>query len=706
MNISTIQKRRFLENIYKLYYSNGAKPTEQQILNAFSDYFSVNKAGFPLDIDYAALNGTSKTNVDILNELMINGLFNLDVLYDAILENNDELFTVATTLNKKIENLKTKRKLLESKVDNLLFVNNNTDGYFYSYTENFSSADKIDIPLTTGYVDTSNGSAVISSENSERYSAFALDNVSGIRPKISLYENGTMLSDNIDIETFNNVFDGLNDTYWLYEHRAQSPIPVSIVMNIPINRNIILSKIEGYVLTSSPVLTQLKVNYSDGSPQEVFTKNSNLDYDVFSFSIKPKNYSSVELTLFKNEPDYIDKESSSPYVYRMGLRDLIIGSVTRSKNGTIVSKPISLPVSTNNQIVIDSVSLDVQEQYMTEGAISYFVAVDNPNATSVYDFNWTPISPSGSQSLGFKNIVNFDGSLKNIKYISSSPTSDQLQLIPVNESSKNINDLNPNTKIYQDKKVYRAAALDQNDEHIMPMLLGNLNSFKHYYYLGSESQIYKDVNYWVNEINNVDNKLLTNTLVQNLGTISTGITSPSYGYIQTKISCETENTFINNIKKSITTFDLAVYLNGIRIADLPSGKLNEAVEWNFLSGINDLVITYNKPNTGAVSFTLTDGTDLSTYGSIFTDYFFYLNSFDFRNRNMNDNLYFTIDNPFGRKEIITSAPINGLSRFSYLSNKATAPSSIRYRIDLTRFENPFASPKVDSLKIKFKHKDL
>ena len=706
MNISTIQKRRFLENIYKLYYSNGTKPTEQQILNAFSDYFSVNKAGFPLPIDYAALNGTDKTNVDILNELMINSLFNLDVLYDTILENNDELFKVATTLNKKIENLKTKRKLLESKVDNLLFVNNNTDGYFYSYTENFSSADKIDIPFTTGFVDTSNGSAVISSENSDRYSAFALDNVSGIRPTISLYENGVLLSDNIDVDTFGNVFDGLNDTYWLYEHRAQSPVPVSLVMNIPINRNIILSKVEGYVLTSSPILTQLKVNYSDGSPQEVFIKNSNLDYDVFSFSIKPKNYSSVEITLFKNEPDYIDKESSSPYVYRMGLRDLIIGSVTRSKNGTIVSKPIALPVSTNNQIVIDSVSLDVQEQYMTEGAISYFVAVDNPNATSIYDFNWTPVSPLGSQSVGFKNIVNFDGSLKNVKYISSSPNSGQLQLIPVNESSKNINDLNPNSRIYQDKKVYRVAALDQNEDHITPMLLGNLNSFKHYYYLGSESQIYKDVNYWVSEINNIDNKMLSNILVQNLGTISTGITSPSYGYIQTKISCETENTVINNIKKSITTFDLAVYLNGVRIADLPSGKLNETIEWNFLSGINDLVITYNKPSTGAVSFTLTDGTDLSAYGTIFTDYFFYLNSFDFRNRNMNDNLYFTIDNPFGRKEILASAPTNGLSRFSYLSNKATAPSSIRYRIDLTRFENPFASPKVDSLKIKFKHKDL
>ena len=70
---------------------------------------------------------------------------------------------------------------------------------------------------------------------------------------------------------------------------------------------------------------------------------------------------------------------------------------------------------------------------------------------------------------------------------------------------------------------------------------------------------------------------------------------------------------------------------------------------------------------------------------------------------MNDNLYFTIDNPFGRKEIISSAPLINLSRFSYISNTNNSPSAIRYRIDLNRYQNPFTSPKVDSLKIKFKH---
>jgi hypothetical protein len=706
MNISTIQKRRFLENIYKLYYSNGAKPTDQQILNAFSDYFSINKPGLPLSINYAALNGTDTTNVDTLNELMVNSLFNLDILYDCILENNEELFGVVTTLNKKIEQLKTKRKLLEAKVDDLLFINNNSDGYFYSYTENFSSTSNIDIPLTTGYVDIQTSCAALNSENSDRYSIFATDNLPGVRPKVSLYENGFLLSDTIDVETFSNVFDGLNDTYWIYEHRTQSPNPVSIVINIPINRNIILSKVQGYLLTSSPVITQLKVNYSDASPQEIFVKDSNLDYDVFNFSIKPRNYSSIELILLKNEPDYIDRESSSPYVYRIGLRDLIISSVTKSKTGTIISKPIKLPVSDNNHLVIDSVAVEAKEEYINDGAIAYYVAVDNPSAISIYDFNWTPVTPLSLDKNGSSNFVNFTGSTKNIKYISSSPKKNELQLIPIDQTSKNANDLNPNQKIYQDKNVYRIAALENNENYISPILLGNLNSFKHYYYLGSKSQIYKDVNYWFSEVNNLDNTLLKNVLVQNLGSISTGITSPSYGFIQSKIICDTEIKAINTIKKSVADFDLAVFLNGVKIADLPAGKLSENIEWNFLGGINDLVVTYNKPSSGAVSFSLTNGTDFSKYGVIFTDYFFYLNSFDFRNRNMNDNLYFTIDNPFGRKEIIASAPVNGLSRFSYLSNNSNAPTAIRYRIDLTRFDNPFASPKVDYIKIKFKHKDL
>lgn len=706
MNISMVQKTRFLENIYKLYYSNGIKPTDHQIKKAFSDYFSVNKPGFPLRLNYNALNSEAKTNVDLLNELMVNSLFNLDVLYDTILDSNEELFQVVTSLNKNIENLKAKRKALEAKVDDLIFANNNSEGYFYSYTENFSNIDKVDTFYSSAYVDILSGYAMLSAENSDRYTVFSLDNIINSRPTISLYENGTLVSNTIDSTTFNNVFDGLNDTYWMYEHRTSSPIPVALSMDMPISNASIISKVEGYVLTSSPLDIQLVVSPVDGSPQDTLTKLSSGDYSSFSFSLKPKAYSNVRITFFKKEPDLIDKNSQLPYVYRMGLRDLIIGASTRSKYGTIVSKPISLPVQSNDQLVIDSVSMEANEQFVNDGVINYYICEDNPSANTISDFNWIPISPTGSENAGFTSVINFNGSVKNVINLSSIPEDEELELIPIDTTSKNINDLNPNNKIYENKTVHRIAALDNDETYINPVLLGNTNSFKHFYILNNIPFRYKDIEAWNSDINTIDNTLLSNTLYQQLGTIAPGINSPSSGYVKTKMICDSENNVINTIKKSVSTFDLAVYLNGVRIADLPSGQLSQSVEWNFLEGINDIVVTYDKASSGQISFSLTEGIDLNTYGSIFTDYFFYLDRFDFRNKNMNDNFYFTIDNPFGRKEIIASSKIENQSRFSYISKNATAPKAIRYRIDFSRFENPFVSPKVDSLKIKFKHKDL
>ena len=464
---------------------------------------------------------------------------------------------------------------------------------------------------------------------------------------------------------------------------------------------------EGYLSTSSPVIMQLRVSYSDGSPDDFFIKQSTSDYSSFSFSIKPKNYSNIELTMVKNEPDFIDNNSLSPYVYRMGLRDLIIGSNTVAKTGTIVSKPISLPENTNQQIFIDAVSISVEEQFINDGVIQYYVSQNNSKATSISDFNWIPISPSGSENAGFPSVVNFNGSTKNIVYISQTPEQNQLGFIPISTDAKNINDLNPTTKIYTGKQVYRIAPLSLEENYNNPVLLGNIDSFKHYYTLDGALSRYQDIDTWIKEINSLDSNLLSNNLAEQLGNIAPGINSPSSGYIKTKIITDKPITIRGDVVKSVNSFNLAIYLNGLNIANLPAGKLDQSIQWDLLEGLNEIVITYDKPVSGPVSFSLIEGENLSMYGSIFTDYFFYLDKFNFMNRNMNDNLYFTIDAPYGRKEILASSPLNSLSRFSYISKEtAYAPEAIRYRVDFARFNNPFSAPKLDSLKIKFKHKDL
>lgn len=711
MNISTTQKRRFLNNIYKLIYSSGQKPSEQEVRKAFNEYFTVNQPGYPIKVDYDLLRASNKTDVDLLNQIMANTIYNVDILYDTILDNNEELFSIVTSLNKKLENLKKKRLQLESKVDDLIFMNNNSDGYFYSFTENFISADKLDLSLTdSAFFDPKLRNVTISKLKSEQFNVMTVDNLNGNNVNFTVTANGQQLSETIDKTNFNNIFDGLTDTYWDHSVSLQNPQPVSLTISIPVNRTSVLSKVDGILFTSSPVNIMMRAIYSDPEKQnEIKIKTSRSDYDAFSFSIPADSYSTIEIVLYKNEPDYIDQNSSSPYVYKFGLREMIIGSKYYAKSGILVSAPISIATKTNSNLIIDAVSMEVKEQVVPGTSVNYYVAANNPTAQKINDYNWIPVSPKGSESSGYNPVVYLDGSTRKNVYISNTPEDDELKYIPINSSAVNANELNPNNKIYSEKNAYRITALSSEENYLNPILLGAVDCLKHSYiiYAGESAANakYKDLEYWADVFNKKPASLLSNTLKEQIGSINPGINSYSSGYIETSILRQNPINVIHNVSKSNPNFNLAIYLNGILIADLPKGTGSKAVEWEFKSGINKIIITYDKLVSGQVSFNLIEGLSLSRYGLIFVDYFNYLDPFEFQNKVNEDSYYFTIDTIFGRKEVLASRELTGKSNFIYTSNNPSAVNAIRYRMDLNRYEDPLASPIVESVRIKFKHRD-
>jgi hypothetical protein len=179
-----------------------------------------------------------------------------------------------------------------------------------------------------------------------------------------------------------------------------------------------------------------------------------------------------------------------------------------------------------------------------------------------------------------------------------------------------------------------------------------------------------------------------------------------HGYIETNLLRTGSTSVIHTITKSSADYNLAVYLNGILIADLPVGTINKTIEWDFIDGINKLVVTYDKNIIGQISFNLIEGLNISRYGSIFIDYYGYLDPFEFQNKVTNDNYYFTIDTIFGRKEILASQQLVGKSKFNFITKNSGLVESIRFRVDLNRYEDPFVSPVIESIKIKFKHNDI
>jgi hypothetical protein len=713
MDIATVQKRKFLNNIYKLYYSTGQKPSEQEIRSIFNQYFFTNKLGLPLEVKYNLLQSINITDVDVLNELMASTLLNLDILYECIVENNQEAFSVITALNNKLENLKIKRKNLESKVDQLIFSNNNSDGFYYSYLENFSQTNNIDMEMTTAFIDIDNGQGKIPKITSSLSNALTVDNIISSSALFSVSRNGANFISSKNAENIENAFDGLNDTYWSYDYASSSSEIISLTLEIPLNSGFSISNISGTLLTSSASSVYVKLTSSDANiPDEQFIKNSKKDYNKFSFSVPPRNYTSISITVSKVEPDRIMLDSDSPYLYYFGFREIIIGSEYYDRLGTVVSQPISVPSSDNANLAIASVALEADAQTPVGTGVKYYVAKDESDFSQLSDFNWIPIEPMASGENSFQKIVNLIPSNKNIKYIDTANS--DLALIPLNSSSQNVNELNPAALPNSSATVYRVATVDQNEKIVNPFILAGVNCIRNYHIFNLSVidedyyvELYKSPEYWAQKIiENNEQELYQNILLNQTRQIGPSINSPANGIMKFSVYSPNDIKAYHDLVKSRDDYNLAVYLNGILIADLPSGRATSSVEWNFLKGINNIIITYDKIFTGLINFNIMSGTSVDTYGTVFLDYFSYLDPIEFRRRITPGVNSFTIDNFYNVKEILASKEISNRSILQYYSVNSDLVTAVRYRVDLERYENPLQTPIIDALRIKFKHSDI
>jgi hypothetical protein len=244
-----------------------------------------------------------------------------------------------------------------------------------------------------------------------------------------------------------------------------------------------------------------------------------------------------------------------------------------------------------------------------------------------------------------------------------------------------------------------------------PFILSGINSFKNYAIIRSASvnavEIYKALNVWSEKINTANTSDVTTSspITNQLSSISPGFNSICSGLLDGKINCDAENSAVHVVTKSREDFNLAIYLNDTLIADLPSGTLSKDVQWDFKKGINFIKIVYDKNFEGLITFNIMSGKSISDYGTLFLDYYSYLDPYEFRQRVSNSSFVFTIDNVFGSREIISSQYLYGVSQIKYYSEVTKPVSAVRYRADLYRSDNPLVSPSIDSVRVKFKHNE-
>lgn len=711
MNISTVQKRKFLLNLYKILYSKGVKPSEIEVRKEFNRYFSTHRLGFPVDVPFDFLDRENNVDPDILNELMANSLLNLEVLYDCVADNNNELFSVVTNLNSKLDSLRSRRRNLENKVDQLLFSNSNSDGYFYSKLDTFDSLSDIDMSMTTAYVDVDRGVVSIPKIKNTLSSLAGLDSATGSNVSYSVFVDGAVVVDARPMEDASVLFDGLTDTYFSYRYESNKQVVVSMRLDVTIGTSrSMVSSIGGYTFGSSPCTVSVKAGSEVNGFTSPKTKSSKGDYSRFMFNFDPGLYTRVEILLYKSEPDKIIPGSSNPYVYEFGLRELLISSNVYDKKGILISNPITIPTSDNSLLNISAVSIDVDQQILDGSAIDYFVAAEVEGASSVSDFNWIRLSPTNVGQNGIDKIANLTGSNLATDYIASETdnASAKFRLIDENSQSSNINELNPIKHPYVNNNVWRVCRVPEGDKILQPYILSGINNLRLREivvdYTQSSSK-YNNLNYWIDGVRNdgVVN-VITSVLSNSLISASTTMQSQSIGMFDCKLFAESSRSVSSTISKDRSDYNLSVYLNGVIIADLPSGTISKDVEWNFKSGVNEIYIGYDKPFSGSgISFSLFSGSGLNEYGIVYLDYMSYLSPEDFRLKISNTPNVFTIDKLYNTREIIANKKLLGQSMIRYYSDISDAVSAVRYRADLRRFENSFVSPLLSGIRLKFKN---
>jgi hypothetical protein len=731
MSIQSVQKKRFLDTIYKMYYALGEAPSDNEISAIYSRYFSRFQAGNTIPVPYNDISSNQVVDPEKLNRIMVHTLFNVDVLYDVYHEQVEELYEIVNSYTVRLEDIRSKRVELEKKVDDQMFSLANTDGFYYSITNAFNNLDMVDLNYSDAHIDTSVRKATIPKLTSGLfdYVGNVLNTASNTNVSI-IFEGAEVKS---EVVNFSNVFNGLNNLEWSYAHKSPSLGICTLKITVPISSaSESISLVEGKISSQKPVdIGIIVVDQVTRSNSASFIKSNSADYDRFSFHLTPQKTNAVEIYLTKSEPDYTTTENNSVvYNYDFRIDELIISAPYYDSSATMVSAPMSLPSKNNSKLAIDAVSISVDQHIPTGAEIRYYVAPDNTSATSIYDFNWTSISQSAISDATSATVVNFNGS----NFVQSSlvdsannqivSSLESMVRIPRSETLNNpISDyFYQNDSSVLGFNVYRSAKFPLGVKPYNSYILENVSSNQLKVSISGGSNIDKET--WQQILTGQKNDIVYtsyNSTIDNTQNFFTADNIP-YGSIHLSTHLYAENDIqINDLfLKSLSAqyWDVKIYLNGNDVTSnstLSPGVLSANMTWNIKKGQNDLIIIINKSTNdtsgtettfnGTVSL-LKDKSILSVDGiKAYRNYLYEVRIEDLRLYYSNSDNVFSIINYQNNYEIVyrRTEEIKTGTKVYYYSNIENETKSIRLRADLLRGQSALSAPAINSYTVKFKH---
>lgn len=721
MSIRQVQIKHILELVSQAFFVNGINPLTTQVNKYMTSYFAKNKPGQPLTFDPNILKDIGPFNFEALNDFMAISVVNLDTVYEASIQHVDQIMMLNTILRTHLERLRIKRRILEDRVDDYLFGIFNSDGYFYSFSDNLLNRETINFSLSSCFIDFSSGIATLPSLSS--YSKkLDLDRFS--TPQITVLDSDDKKLDYQEEMSFDHAIDGLTNTAWQIKVVTETIRPITAYVNFQIgrlNNTSVINKIDITPFGVTPVSCLIVGEFYNSETPIVYAK-------PFSRSIKVSNdkmtfiaddtdqqTNAIEFRLTKTEPDYKFNEGNKQYnVYIFGIKEIVMMEQAFDQSATFISEPISIDPILGEEKIIDAVSLVVDQVVPRGTSISYYVAADNDIVSGLSSFDWKSISPVQKTDIE-NSVVKFGASTTTFKMIRNTiRNNSDINLIPLDNTNNTLALRNPTPAYMSGSDIYRVCSFDDDFLSGTLKLEEGINTTK-IYYTDYDVRGYTDsMVFWREKFDEPSSYLVS------YGEIDTG-NDFFYGadigenfksiYIETFVYSEKQiPIFLKECKKTdinSRTWSVRVFLNGKEIADMPVGTDSLTIPWKIEEGKNNIVVIVNIPDSTDEAplpyigtFSLMDKANVFDYGVVKLSDWTYVDFNEFKYNQVNDPKSFTIYN----KEIISRRKPTNNFRISYKKSNGLGPKAIRLRADFNRSEyNPKATPMLDSYRVRFSY---
>ena len=724
MGIRKIQTERILNDITHSLYASGTVPTTNDIMSRVSRYFSQFPVGTALPYPVEFLKDGTRSDVKVYNQILAHLVANLEVLYESSLGQVDEVLDLTAVLNEHLIRLRGRRKSIEAQIDSFLLSQYNTDGYFFSASDTFSDLSLVDVALSSAEVDVINGTVLLSSLSSltKRILPDEITNfscVTKVDDKTVGYETTA---------SFSGAVDGMDNTIWAI--RVSSPAPVEVIAEATITLRALstinqinidpygITPVQIYISTNNiPIFLDAEKNTTSATEVQFGDRIVTASHPV-SFSGVGRETRQIKIVFRKTEPDYIDNTGSViSYGYLFGAKDLTILEKVYDNQATFVSSSIGIPDDLRSEMVIDAVSLTVDQEILGATKIKYYIAQDPDNIdglSELSDFDWKSIDPIGSTLDGKGTTVFFNGAKVFSKNIRSVPSDGEIQLINPDSTNNDLSKRNPTPSIVSGVDIYRVARIEDTVLLNSLVLEEGINTTK-ILFTDLNSTATDNLNYWADILNN-------NTGNTVYGRIDTGNgffyggdvgNSGSSVYVETFLEVpEDREVLLAELQKldsNSSTWTMRAFLNGREVGFLPAGTKKLLIPWSFRQGQNHIALTINIPDpTSAVPnpylgvVSLLGTKNLYEYGTVKLGTWEYVDIFDLKYNQSGQPRTFSIHD----KEIVSRRKPTNNFRIKYAQNTGNSPASLRFRADLSRPDNDqHTSPKLNSYRLRFLYGD-